>query len=432
MASSVVLWSVEKIGRQLVFGAVWSLVGTVLSQAIALVASVLLARVLGQEGFGELNIVRITVLMVASFVGGGLAIAATKHVAEFRERHPEQAGSVLGLLFGVALVLSSIGTVVLLVISTWLAEAVLKAANLGSALKIGSVILIVSALSGVQNGALQGISAFKVVARMSVVEAFLTLATGIAGALAMGVDGAMLGLAGAGFATMVVRQYLLNQLLREERIPITYKEWRANLRLLGSVAIPSMLLTAVIQPAEWLGRVLIARGPDGFSQVAIFSAAQSMATLTQLGPAQITNASLPVMTEIQSLGASSTFRTTLVRTTALVLLCGLLVAGVLVAAAKPLMGLYGESFAIRNDVLIVLAVTYGVAVITMVWGAALIATGQTWSQLLQKGLWAGAMLGAAYMLADEGALGLAYAYAIGNGVLTLIQMAAIRPLLRKH
>ena len=96
------------------------------------------------------------------------------------------------------------------------------------------------------------------------------------------------------------------------------------------------------------------------------------------------------------------------------------------------MGLYGESFSVRNDVLIVLAVAYGVAVITMVWGTALIAAGQTWAQLSQKGLWGVTMLGAAYMLSDEGALGLAYAYAFGNGVLTLIQLAAVSDLLRKH
>ena len=42
------------------------------------------------------------------------------------------------------------------------------------------------------------------------------------------------------------------------------------------------------------------------------------------------------------------------------------------------------------------------------------------------------MVGAAYTLSDEGALGLAYAYAFGNGVFIIIQLVAITRLLRKH
>jgi O-antigen/teichoic acid export membrane protein len=422
----------QKIGRQLAFGAMWSLVGTVSSQAIALFATVLLARVLGQQGFGELSIVRMTVLMVSSFVGGGLAIAATKHVADFRERHPDRAGAVIGLLLSVAIILSSLGAVALLAMSTWLAETVLHAAYLGSALKIGSVMLITSTVSGVQNGALQGNAAFRSVAWIGGVEALITSALGITGALAMGVDGAMLGLAGGAFLTIVARQYLLHRLLGQQRISVTYKDWRENVKLLGTVAVPSMLLSGVIQPAEWLGRVLIARGPDGFNQVAIFSAAQSLATVTQLGPAQIATASLPVMAQLQSIGATSTFRMTLMRTTGVVLLCGLLVGSVIAVASKPLMGLYGESFADSSGVLIVLAVTYGVAVVTMVWGTALIAHGRTWSQLLQKCFWAVTMVGAAYLLADKGAQGLAYAYGVGNGVLIVIQLAAMKSLVRDN
>lgn len=418
----------KSIERQLVIGATWSLLGTVLSQAIALCSSVLLARVLGQQEFGELNIVRITVLTAASFVGGGLAIAATKHVAEFRDRQPDQAGSVLGLLLGVAVILSSIGAVISFSISSWVANTVLNAGYLCNALKIGSLLIVTSAVSGVQNGALQGNAAFMAVAMMSLLEALLIGGSGVGGALSMGVDGAMLGIGGAATVMIVVRHYLLRHLLREQQISVKFKRCHANFRLLASVAIPSMLLTAVIQSAEWLGRVLVARGPDGFGQVAIFSAAQSIANITQLAPGQITNASLPIMTQLQSLGGTASFRSTLLRTTGMVLLCGLLVAVLIAAGSKHLMGLYGESFAVNNRVLIVLAGTYGVAVVTMVWGTALIAAGQTWSQLLQKGLWGGAMVGVAYMLSDEGALGLAYAYAIGNGILAMVQLLAVRNL----
>jgi len=422
----------RKIAQKLFVDSTWSLLGTLSSQAIALCASILLARTLGQQGFGELSVARITVTMLAAFLGMGLGIAAAKHVAEFKGSQPDRAGAILGLLLGVAVALSSVGAIALMLMSTLLAGAVLNAAYLHSALALGALMLVAIVLSGVQSGALIGIAAFRAAAWMSVGEAILTLILGLAGALEMGLDGAMLGLASAALVAAAVRQYLLVFLLRQQRISVTLRQWRTDLRLLTSVAIPSMLIAAVIQPFEWLGRVLIARGPDGFSQVAIFSAAQSLALVTQIGPSQIATASLPLLTEIYSLKGFSLFRTTVIRTTAFVLLCGILVAGMLVVFSGPLMGFYGQSFADRNEVLIILAVTYSIAVITMEFGSAFTAADRNWLQLLQKGFWGLAMVGAAYTLSDEGALGLAYAYAFGNGVFIIIQLVAITRLLRKH
>jgi Na+-driven multidrug efflux pump len=132
-----------------------------------------------------------------------------------------------------------------------------------------------------------------------------------------------------------------------------------------------------------------------------------------------------------SLKGNALFRTTVIKTTVIVLLCGILVAAALVVFSEPLMGLYGRSFSDRSEVLIILAVTYSIAVITMEFGAAFTAADHNWLQLLQKGLWGLAMVSAAYVLSDKGALGLAYAYAFGNGVFVMIQLAAISRLLRR-
>jgi O-antigen/teichoic acid export membrane protein len=421
----------QGITRKLVSGSLWSLVGTFLSQTIALCASVLLARALGQDGFGALSVARITVTMVSSFLGVGLGIAAAKHVAEFKETQPDRAGAILGLLIGIAVALSTAGALVLVATSPLLADTVLNASYLQSALAASGLLLIGNVVGGVQAGALAGITAFRAFAWMSISEALLSLALGLVGALLMNVTGAILGLACASIVSATIRHYLLVVLLKRKGISITLRHWRADFRLLKVVALPSMLIAAVVQPFEWLGRVLIARGPDGFGQVAIFSAAQSLALITQIGPSQIANASLPLLTQTYASGAFQTFRRTVIRSTAFVLLCGILVAGVVAAGSKPLMGLYGHSFADRNDVLIVLAATYSIAVVTMQIGSALTAANRNWAQLLQKALWGATMIVAAYFLSNEGALGLAYAYAIGNGVFIVTQLIVITHLLNR-
>ena len=101
-----ILDRVEKseIGYRLAKGVFWSMTGTVISQGMMLVASVLVARMLGKTGYGELGMVRSTVSMFGIFAGFGLGLTATKYVAEFRQTDPDKTGRIIGLsrLFAIA------------------------------------------------------------------------------------------------------------------------------------------------------------------------------------------------------------------------------------------------------------------------------------------------------------------------------------------
>ncbi|NOZ40854.1 MAG: oligosaccharide flippase family protein [Planctomycetes bacterium] len=70
--------------------------GAVISRGLMLVASILVARMLGKTVYGELGMIRSTVGMFGVFAGFGLGLTATKHVAEFRESDPERAGRIVG------------------------------------------------------------------------------------------------------------------------------------------------------------------------------------------------------------------------------------------------------------------------------------------------------------------------------------------------
>ena len=77
------------IGYRLARGGFWLLCGTVVSKALWLLASILVARMLGKETFGEFGIIRSTVEMFGVFAGFGLGLTATKYIAEFRRTDPE-------------------------------------------------------------------------------------------------------------------------------------------------------------------------------------------------------------------------------------------------------------------------------------------------------------------------------------------------------
>src|SRR5579863_9001697 len=89
-------------GMRLARGAFWSLLGSVLSRAINLGGTVLVARLLGQESFGAIGIIQGTVGLFATLAGFGLGTAVTKYVAEHRRADPARAGGLMTLALGVS------------------------------------------------------------------------------------------------------------------------------------------------------------------------------------------------------------------------------------------------------------------------------------------------------------------------------------------
>ena len=85
------------LGRRIAKGVFWSLAGALISRGLAMVSSVLVARMLGREGFGELGTIQATVGMFGVFAGFGLGMTATKFVAELKFTNPLRAGRIIGL-----------------------------------------------------------------------------------------------------------------------------------------------------------------------------------------------------------------------------------------------------------------------------------------------------------------------------------------------
>ena len=127
----------SSLGARFARGAFWSLVGTVISQGLGLVASVITARLLGKVGFGELGMINSTVGMFGVFAGLGLGLTATKYVAEFRSKDPDRAGRILGLSELVAVVSGGTVSLILFALAPMLAERTLNAPHLVNELGLG-------------------------------------------------------------------------------------------------------------------------------------------------------------------------------------------------------------------------------------------------------------------------------------------------------
>ncbi len=191
------LWqriSNSPLGYRLAHGAFWAFAGTLFSRGLNLAAILLVARMLGKEGFVEFGIIQNTVNMFQTFAGLGLGWAATKFVAEYRTSDPAKAGRIIALSN-----LSALGTgvfmaLLLYMLGPWLAYRTLAAPHLGGMLQVSALMLFLSTLTSTQNGAMAGMEAFRTIALISLISGIMAFPLIIGGAYVLGLEGAVWGM----------------------------------------------------------------------------------------------------------------------------------------------------------------------------------------------------------------------------------------------
>ena len=146
----------SSFGYRLAHGTFWSMMGAGVSQSLMLLTSIISARILGKQQFGEFGIINTTIGMFGVFAGFALGMTATKYVAEFRRKDPVKAGRIVALSSLVAMGTGAAVALVLLVIAPWLASETLAAPQLTGLLRISAGFLFFGALSGAQTGAQTG------------------------------------------------------------------------------------------------------------------------------------------------------------------------------------------------------------------------------------------------------------------------------------
>jgi len=415
------------LGMRLAKGAFWSLAGAVISRGLALLSSILVARLLGKTGFGELGMIQSTVGMFGAFAGFGLGLTATKHVAEFRQKDPVKAGRILALANLVALASGSIMTVALLIMAPWLAKNNLAAPQLTRLLQVGSGLLLFGAMNGAQTGALAGFEAFRAIAKINVVSGLLAFPLMVGGACLAGLNGAVWGLVVSMAFNWLLNRLVILRVARKAGVPLSMTGCRREWPVLWRFSLPAAISSAICGPATWAAATILVNHPGGYGEMGIFNAAMQWRTAILFLPVIIGNLILPVLSNLE--GADDKVRYRKVMNLTLLVNCGVAAVATLpiIFLAKTIMLSYGGDFESGAWVMIILVASAGIAVATGVGWQALTSLGKMWTRLLFLLIWSAVLIVLSVVLVKEhGATGLAKAHLIADSVIAVCLYAYFR------
>ncbi|MBW8004031.1 MAG: oligosaccharide flippase family protein, partial [Planctomycetes bacterium] len=358
------------------------------------------------------GMIQSTVGMFGVFAGFGLGLTATKHVAQFRQSDPGRAGRIIGLSGLFAMVTGSLMALGLLIFAPWLAEHAINAPHLASLLRIGALMLLVSAVNGAQTGALAGFEAFKTIAYVNLFTGLISFPLLVSGAYFGGLTGAVWALAiNLGF-NWLLNHLALRKESRRHNVPFTLRECSRELSVLWAFSLPAALSGVMVSPVNWVCAALLVNQPDGYNEMGVFSVANQWYAMLLFLPSLLGQVVLPVLSE--RLGQTDTRQSTKTLVLAIKMNALLVLPLVLlVSIASPyIMNLYGEGFGSGWPTLVVVLLTAGLLAVQMPVGQIIAASGKMWLGLAMNCGWAITFIVGTLLLLDHGSLGLATARAI--------------------
>jgi O-antigen/teichoic acid export membrane protein len=339
-------------------GGSWALVGTFIGRLANVGALLLAARHLGSGQFGSMSLALSTTLVITSVSALGLPVAAQKLVAEAREVDPVRRDRLIDITLGMTIAVGVVTMIGGVLASTWVAGTVLGQPDIVPLVAVASILILTTPMTEVLAGLLAALEKFRTLG-------FFRAAHGtLCGALlvpvlvtASGALSALWALAAAEAIACGLGLWLVSTARGPRRAArCGYAELLIETRSLLRVSLPALIASVTLQPALWVGQVLLSRQPDGLAHVGTFAVAMRWHSIALFVPVTMGSVLLPMLGRLRATGRTMDARTLFLRYGALIVVLSTATCLGLIAFAGTLMGLQGPEYSTASGVLIVLAV----------------------------------------------------------------------------
>lgn len=415
------------VAYRLARGAFWSLVGGAISRIFAVLSSIIIARLLGREGYGEMGMVQSTIGMLAVLGGFGLGTTATKYIAQFRCTDIEKVGKIVNLSITLSAIGGGLMMMACVILSPVLTKGTLNRPDLAPLLSAASLLLFVSILNEVQFAVLAGFEAFRKIARINILQGISAPFLTVPCVMLYGIPGAIAALTISAALGLIMCCVALASECNKHHILCRYDasvwgEWQ----ILWKFALPAMISALMVAPATWIANTILVNQQGGYGELGLFNAANQWRIIVMFIPGLLTAAMLPVLSETHGRTDLSDFRQTVALNLRVTWVIALPLTVVAVLLGKPMAALFGKQFSGASAIIMVLMIATFFNVVNGTVGSALAGSGRMWTGTVMNMGWAASLLMSAFLLVpSHGGLGLALAYLFAYVVHTIWVMVYV-------
>lgn len=281
--------------RQWLSGISWTVTSSGVERLISVGQTILIARFLGIEEYGRYGLIFGTVGFVASLAGLQLGLMSAVYVARFRTTNPGAAAGVIVFSESLSLVLALVGLAVMSFAPEQAASWLLKDGYYAGVMLPAGLLVLLSVITGVQEGVLQGFEAFRTLAWIRVAVSVFTLGlVAIAGEVG-GLKAMLLAIAGGWLLRSLIMLVMQRRLWPRHEIHFSLDAMMSQRRLLFDFSVPSLLAAIPSGFATWYGTYLLSRLSGGFHDVAIATVGSQWRSPVMFLTASLATVAIPLI-----------------------------------------------------------------------------------------------------------------------------------------
>ncbi|HVG32891.1 MAG TPA: oligosaccharide flippase family protein [Pyrinomonadaceae bacterium] len=402
----------QSIGIRLIRASSLIAFGSISSRFIALLITVVSTRLLSEAEFGAYGVLQSTLNLFGITAGLSLGLGATRYIALYRVREKERARGIALVVLLIGTASSALTTLIMFTLSPWLAVHALHNPSLVTPLKWAAVQLFFFSVFGLASSILGGVERFGVTSVANIIQNVLILIGSVALIPVFRLSGAIwaqvLGIA----VSLVLCLWCIRDIFRGFDTQSLLEHLRREWKPLLNFCLPSVLASFFVMPASWLSVMLIARGPNGFIELAYYTAADRFRLILVFVAGFVGTALLPILAgtigseDKKSEDSARALDLGLIGTALLVLP----LSAALAFGGPEVMALFGRSYQANWAILLPIIAWAGAGAIGSTVGTALLAHGKQWFSFLQQATYGCSVLLLTFLLRSAGGAGLALAH----------------------
>lgn len=400
--------------KRLIDGLLWSVANAVSCQGITFFLNIIIANLLGRSAFGKFGILQSTFLTFVGVAQLATGYAANKYVAEFRQSDKERASRLIALFSLVAAITGCIAGVLLLFGAPFISGG-LRDPELTRSFVILSFAVFFGVVNGCQMGVLAGLESYFEIARTGILTGLLNLIVCSIAAWLFNLEGVVVALALNTFLQWFLYRGVFKREIRKHGISLLAKDIRQEGHVFFRFLLPAALSGCVSMPALWVANVILVRSSDGFNQMALYSAANTIRTLIIYLPTILNKVTASLLNNQKGLNDQQRYQK--VFWFNVIITIGGVVLGVVVVAflGKWILGVFGKDFKEGYSVLMVMLLATIFETTAAAFCQVFQAQEKMWLVLFGIAIPRDSLiiLLSCFLIPSYGALGAAWAYATG-------------------
>lgn len=368
---------ISRLKRSKLFSdSLWALLGSAAGKGLALMAGIIVARLLGSEEFGEYGLIRNTITYIAIVSTFGLGYSATKYVAEYAIKRPHDIETLIKTILKITL-LTSLGFTLLPIIFAKQLSQFIVAPHLEEVIRNCSLLIIVNALTTTQLAILSGLKKFKITAKINTVTGVSVFIFSCVGTYLGGLPGALLALLISFIFQIIISQREIIKAIKEYHNCTKSNIDRAEIKAIMAFSLPIALQDSLYAITHWLSAFIIISLSD-YHEMGLISAATTWQSIVIFIPAMLKNVMFSYL-------ASAHDHKTLVNKFLLISLVSTIIPVLIISLGSHIIAnFYGASFAGLNLVIIVMCISAVIISLGEVYAFELLSEGHSWMVFISR------------------------------------------------